>query len=53
MMFDEGIAPIDVAAHRSAEQRFTELVAEIGLERAATLLSEIRERMLATIENSR
>jgi serine/threonine-protein kinase HipA len=53
IMFDEGIAPIDVAAHRSAEQRFTELVAELGLERATSLLGEIRERMLANIESSR
>jgi serine/threonine-protein kinase HipA len=53
LMFDEGIAPVDVAAHRSAELRFTDLVAEIGLERATALLEEIRTRMIETIESSR
>ncbi len=43
--FDGEIAPVDVAAHRATEARFAELVAEIGLERAARILESIRNRV--------
>jgi SAM-dependent methyltransferase len=48
-IFDESVASVDLAAHRAAEARFSELVAEIGLERATRLLENIRQRVAATI----
>jgi serine/threonine-protein kinase HipA len=43
--FDDGVAQADRVAHRASELRFAEIVAEIGLERAARLLDAIRARV--------
>jgi len=47
--FDGAIAPVDLVAHRATEARFVELVAEVGLERATTILEAIRSRVSAAI----
>lgn len=51
--FNEGIAPVDTTAHRAAEVRFSELVAELGLDRATSLLDAIRQRIADAIERGR
>lgn len=47
--FDDGVAPVDLAAHRASEARFAELVAEIGLDRATRILEAIRNRVCEAI----
>jgi hypothetical protein len=52
-VFDEGVAAVDLTAHRASEVRFAEIVAEIGLDRATRLLETIRTRVDAAIEKAR
>jgi ubiquinone/menaquinone biosynthesis C-methylase UbiE len=51
--FDEDVATVDTAAHRAAEARFAEIVAEIGLDRATRILESIRCRVQAAVERGK